>query len=162
MGVDMKFALAMQEALLEADVLMEIQEVERVIARTHKICMSRRLESLMDETDLPSTGGLWMTYEHKQNADNYTGPYVVGHQPRIIVEEILTELAKARRKFPTQNVWVTLAALTEEVGELLQGVLQINHEPGKGVTPEKIYAEAVQVSVMAIRVALDCSYYQTP
>lgn len=103
-----------------------------------------------------------MTYEHKQAADILTGPYLAGHQPRIIIEEILTELARARRKFPKQNIWVTLAALTEEVGELNQAVLQLNHEPAKGVTPEKVYAEAVQTAVMAIRVALDCEYANRP
>ena len=53
---------------------------------------------------------------------------------------------------------ITLAALTEEVGELNQAVLQLNHEPHKGVMPERVYNEAVQVAVMAIRVALDCEY----
>ncbi len=100
-----------------------------------------------------------MAYIHRQGPDNYTGPYLVGHQPRIIIEEILDELKRARGKFPQQNIWVTLAALTEEVGELNQALLQLNHQPEKGVTPEKVYAEAVQTAVMAIRVALDCSYY---
>lgn len=99
-----------------------------------------------------------MTYAHKQNADNFLGPYLAGHQPRIIIEEILDELNRARRKFPTQNVWLTLAALTEEVGELNQAILQINMEPHKDVTPEDIYKEAVQTAVMAIRIALDCDY----
>lgn len=100
-----------------------------------------------------------MAYIHKQNpsATGYSD-YLAGHQPRIIVEEILTELARARRKFPEQNIWVTLAALTEEVGELNQAVLQLNHEPHKGVQAEQVYKEAVQVAVMAIRVALDCDY----
>ena len=95
-----------------------------------------------------------MAYIHKQEP----GPYLAGHQPRIMVEEILTELKRARDKFPQQDVWTTLAALTEEVGELNKGVLQLNHEAHKGVTPQDVYDEAVQVAVMAIRVALDCEY----
>jgi hypothetical protein len=67
------------------------------------------------------------------------------------------ELAKARAKFPVQSVWVTLAALTEEVGELNASILQFNHEPGKGVTIDAIHREAVQVAVMALRVMLDCN-----
>jgi len=99
-----------------------------------------------------------MGYHHKQDMRIYTGPFVAGHQPYIITDEILAELIKARSKFPEQNIWVTLAALTEEVGELNKAVLQLNYEPHKGVSPEEIYAEAVQVAVMAIRVALDCAY----
>lgn len=68
------------------------------------------------------------------------------------------ELSKAREKFPCQDVWVTLAALTEEVGELNQAVLQYNFEPGKGKTEADIVKEAVQVAVMAARVVLDCQH----
>jgi len=69
------------------------------------------------------------------------------------------EINRARAKFPDQNVWITLAALTEEVGELNQAILQFNHEPQRQITPEKIYKEAIQVAVMAMRVALDCEYH---
>jgi NTP pyrophosphatase (non-canonical NTP hydrolase) len=82
-------------------------------------------------------------------------PYLAGHEPRILHEEILRELEKARAKFPTQDVWVTLAALTEEVGELNQAVLQFEHEPKKGRTYDQIRKEAVQVACMAMRVILD-------
>ncbi len=72
-----------------------------------------------------------------------------------MTEDVLSELAKARKKFPTQDVWVTLSALSEEVGELNQAILQHHFEPAKGKTKEDIYKEAVQVATMAIRVALD-------
>jgi NTP pyrophosphatase (non-canonical NTP hydrolase) len=75
-----------------------------------------------------------------------------------MIRAIGKELDRAREKFPEQTIWVTLAALTEEVGELNQAVLQFNQQPRKGVTHDQIYDEAVQVAVMAIRVALDCSY----
>lgn len=97
-----------------------------------------------------------MTYQHKQEKSSYLGPYLAGHQPRIMIEEILSELLRARTKFPDQTIWITLAALTEEVGELNQAVLHLNFE--KPIDPARIYDEAVQVAVMAIRVALDCSY----
>jgi NTP pyrophosphatase (non-canonical NTP hydrolase) len=84
------------------------------------------------------------------------GDYHAGHEPRIMHEEILMELARARAKFPRQNIWTTLAALTEEVGELNQDVLQFNHEPAKGKTKESIRKEAAQVAAMAMRVVLDC------
>jgi len=97
------------------------------------------------------------THHHKQEPwmKGYSD-YLAGFQPRTMVESILWELASARAKFPTQNAFVTLAALTEEVGELNQAVLQSKYEPHKGKRFEHIYAEAVQVAAMAIRVALDC------
>lgn len=81
--------------------------------------------------------------------------YLAGHEPRILHEEILRELDRARRKFPEQDVWLTLAALTEEVGELNQAVLQFENEPQKHRTYEDIRKEAVQVACMAMRVVLD-------
>lgn len=66
------------------------------------------------------------------------------------------ELVRARDKFPCQNIWTTLSALTEEVGELNQAVLQHNFEPHKGKTEADILKEAVQVAVMAARVVIDC------
>jgi NTP pyrophosphatase (non-canonical NTP hydrolase) len=68
---------------------------------------------------------------------------------------VLHELARARAKFPTQDVWRTLAALTEEVGELNQAILQFHDEPAKGVTLDAIHKEARQVAVMAMRVVFD-------
>jgi NTP pyrophosphatase (non-canonical NTP hydrolase) len=85
--------------------------------------------------------------------------YIAGHEPRIMHEEILHELARARAKFPSpdRNVWTMLAALTEEVGELNQAVLQHVQEPAKGKTVTDIRGEAVQVAAMAMRVILDCN-----
>ena len=79
-------------------------------------------------------------------------------------KEIEAELARARDKFPEQNVWVMLAALTEEVGELNQAILQYNEKLSSSATEDfirnqEIKKEAVQVAVMAIRVALDCDLY---
>lgn len=86
--------------------------------------------------------------------------YLAGHEPRIFHEEILHELERARAKFPKQNVWTTLAALTEEVGELNQAILQFTFEPKKGKTLLDIRKEAVQVACMAMRVALDADLKQ--
>lgn len=72
-----------------------------------------------------------------------------------MLNAIQTELVSARKKFPMQDIWVTLAALTEEVGELNQCVLQMHFEAHKNKTKEDMYKEAVQVATMAIRVALD-------
>lgn len=84
--------------------------------------------------------------------------YMAGHEPRIIVEEVLNELAKARHTFPRQNLWITLVALMEEVGELSQACLQYNYQPEKGKSEKEIREEAIQVAVVAIRVALDCEH----
>ena len=67
--------------------------------------------------------------------------------------DIEAELNRARSKFP--NSVDCLPALTEELGELSQAMLQQKHEPEKGKTHEDIYAEAVQTAVMAIRVATE-------
>jgi len=58
------------------------------------------------------------------------------------------ELRFTRAKFPhnTHN----LAALMEEVGELAQALM--HHARGKATSAE-VFAEAIQVAVMAIRVA---------
>jgi NTP pyrophosphatase (non-canonical NTP hydrolase) len=70
-------------------------------------------------------------------------------------EDIRAELERARAKFPRQSVWITLAALTEEVGELNAAILQLNQEPDKSIVIGDVFNEAVQVAVMAMRVVLD-------
>lgn len=75
-----------------------------------------------------------------------------------VFDLINEELTRAREKFPKQNVWLTLSALTEEVGELNQACLQFNFEPHKNKTEDDILTEAIQVAVMAIRVLQDCNH----
>jgi len=58
------------------------------------------------------------------------------------------ELRGARAKFPGHKH--KFAALVEEVGELAQAL--IDHDRGEQ-TASQVYAEAVQVAAMAIRVA---------
>ncbi len=74
-----------------------------------------------------------------------------------MAKRAIRELARARAKFPKQDVWISLAALTEEVGELNKEILQIHFEPDKGATWEKAYKEALQVIAMAMRIILDCA-----
>jgi NTP pyrophosphatase (non-canonical NTP hydrolase) len=74
----------------------------------------------------------------------------------LFVAFMKAEVARARAKFPDQDVWITLAALTEEVGELNQAILHLHFEPGRALGVDAIRAEAVQVAVMAMRVAMDC------
>ena len=62
-----------------------------------------------------------------------------------LLSEIKAELARARAKFPGDNV--TMLALMEEVGELAKASFE---EPRANVRKE-----AVQVAVMAIRMILD-------
>lgn len=59
-----------------------------------------------------------------------------------------SELNFARSQFPTNRMM--LAALTEEVGELAKAL--IDESRGKA-RPQDVFAEAVQVAVMAIRIA---------
>jgi hypothetical protein len=58
------------------------------------------------------------------------------------------ELLFARRKFPSNKH--LHCALIEEVGELAQSLM--DGDSGKS-TPSEIFAEAIQVAAMAIRVA---------
>lgn len=70
-----------------------------------------------------------------------------------VFDDIRVELNNARAKFPCNED--ILPALTEEVGELNQALIQQKHEPSKGKTHEDIYKGAVQVAVMAIRIATE-------
>ena len=67
-----------------------------------------------------------------------------------ILEAIQRELLRARAKFPANNHM--LAALQEENGELANALIE--HANGKR-TAMAVYAEAVQVAAMAIRVATE-------
>lgn len=60
------------------------------------------------------------------------------------------EVARAREKFPSSRL--SMAALTEEVGELAQAMLKV----AAGKWPkERIQEEAIQVAAMAVRVATE-------
>lgn len=79
-------------------------------------------------------------YENKLNKQHYEKTVSYGR----IYYLITAELANARTKFPkATNLTV---ALLEEAGELAQAQLQ-------GLSKDKIIKEAVQVAVIAIRIA---------
>jgi len=67
------------------------------------------------------------------------------------ISDVLVEIDKARAKFPAPNP--TIAALTEEVGELAQAMLHIRE--GKSKDWWRVHKEAVQVAVMAMRAATE-------
>ena len=67
------------------------------------------------------------------------------------MDDVTREVCKAMTKFPQPNP--TLAALTEETGELARAALHIRE--GKSSDWWKVYDEAVQVAAMACRVALE-------
>jgi hypothetical protein len=64
---------------------------------------------------------------------------------RALVDDIVAELFRARRKFPGKDV--TFAALVEEVGELAKATFEESRA--------RVRKEAVQVAVMAMRMVLD-------
>lgn len=75
------------------------------------------------------------------------------------LSNVMTEIIRARTKFPVQSALITIVALQEEVGELAEAYLDhaiIANEYKKGKTLKDIHKEALQVAVMAMRVALDC------
>ena len=63
------------------------------------------------------------------------------------INDVNAELAKARNKFPSPDFLVT--AFSEESGELVKSVL--DHMFGKS-TEDEVYAEAIQVIAMAVRI----------
>lgn len=65
------------------------------------------------------------------------------------LSDVQNEVTRARIKFPDSKH--LLAALMEEVGELANALLE--EEYGRGVTSEMVYREAVQVAVVAMRLA---------
>lgn len=69
----------------------------------------------------------------------------------FFLEAVYDEFDRAEKKFPSTHC--ALAALMEEVGELAQAMLHF-HLEGKG-SEMQIKKEAVQVAVMAMRIALD-------
>jgi len=79
-----------------------------------------------------------------------------------ITTTINQELKRARSKFPAQSALVTIAAATEEMGEVASSYLEHHFEPHKGVTVVDIRKEAIQLAVMAIRIACDCDLETKP
>lgn len=74
---------------------------------------------------------------------------------------VLSELEKARRKFPT---WPTdplhaIAVVGEEFGELIKAVLQVTYEPHKTHWSE-VEEEAVQTAAMAMRFVESLARYE--
>lgn len=67
-----------------------------------------------------------------------------------VFSDIKSELSSAKKKFPGREH--NLAALTEEVGELANAMLE--HHRGK-LDAQNVWSEAVQVAVMAIRLATE-------
>ena len=68
-----------------------------------------------------------------------------------MIRAIRGELQQARDAFPNNQFMLT--ALTEEVGELSQAMME--HSRGGSKTPAEIFHEAIQVATMAIRVATE-------
>lgn len=59
--------------------------------------------------------------------------------------DVQNEVLRARQKFPDNDL--LMVALTEEVGELAKALLD--------ETPERVYAEAIQVACVALRIATE-------
>jgi hypothetical protein len=76
-------------------------------------------------------------------------------------QDVLAELERATRKFPT---WPTdplhaLAVLGEEFGELTKGMLQLTYEPHK-TNAANVRTEALQTAAMALRLFMSLDRYE--
>lgn len=67
------------------------------------------------------------------------------------IDNVLAEVTNARAAYQTPKH--RLAAMTEEVGELAQALLDL--EDGKHHSWQRVFDEAVQVAAMAMRVATE-------
>lgn len=75
------------------------------------------------------------------------------------LRRVVEQLPKARARFPRPNP--TVAALVEEVGEAAQALLHIR-ENKPNHSSEAVVAEAVQVALMAMRLATEGDETITP
>lgn len=89
-------------------------------------------------------------------------------QPRLTpvrwrpsVREILEEVGRATKKFPTwpSDPMHALAVLGEEFGELTKAMLHLTYEMHKA-GDEDVREEAIQTAAMAIRLALSLDSYE--
>lgn len=83
------------------------------------------------------------------------------HTTEPLLSEIVAEVARAMRKFPT---WPTdplhaLAVLGEEFGELTKAMLQLTYEPHK-TSADEVRAEAIQTAAMSLRLLLSLNAYE--
>lgn len=82
--------------------------------------------------------------------------------PAGAVADVLDEIERATRKFPT---WPTdplhaVAVLGEEFGELTKAVLQSVYEPHKANPDDDVRPEAVQTAAMALRFLMSLDRYE--
>ena len=70
-----------------------------------------------------------------------------------ILEEVQTELTRAKTKFPQwpSDPFHAVAILNEEVGELNKALLEYVYEPEKCTGYVSIVSESIQVAAMALR-----------
>lgn len=66
------------------------------------------------------------------------------------LNDIADELQRARNKFPSSDL--SLAALHEESGEVAKALLELKYGNGP---KQDVWKEAVQVAVMALRIAVE-------
>jgi hypothetical protein len=83
---------------------------------------------------------------------NYDAPQIeTRDEIETFLENVAAEVHRAIVKFPQPNP--TLAALTEEVGEVAKALLHLRE--GKAHSWGDVYDEAVQVAAMALRIAVE-------
>lgn len=87
---------------------------------------------------------------------NNIEPKITAFNPEVIESIYLRDVGKEydrANKLFLGNAH-NMNALTEEVGELAQALLQLQYEPHKGKTNQDVVKEAIQVCAVAMKIAL--------
>lgn len=140
-------------AIPDGWVLVPIEPTEAMLTACTKAWQRRLIEKARNGK-LLSGGNARESFRANYQA-MLTAAMLSIHQPSAVpdvVVEVLAELERATRKFPT---WPTdplhaVAVLNEEVGELNKAALQQVYEPHKN-PPGAVHDEAVQAAAMVLR-----------
>lgn len=83
-------------------------------------------------------------------------PYLAGHEPRILHEEILRKLEHIRERVPEPQLYSTLIGVEAQIGWLKKLI----HQQAGRVDPKaferQVREEVAELAATAMRLALDC------
>lgn len=130
-----------------------------------------RVRHVMPQIDCPINGASGFAVGNDQLVTAWNTRSTTAQQARIdelealrhpIVSEIMAEVEKATRKFPTWPTRIIDAGtvVSEEAGELAKACLQVTYEKEKE-TLEGVRMEAIQTAAMCFRFLVSMDQYDT-